>query len=244
MPQPIITGQSGLNLHSHCRTFIFSDLQKILPVVSRYVSIFSIHCLILYTMLCSPAMAGDCTDHSTACLTIGMRLRSDDLRWSEASGSINIASELSWEKLGASQLFSSLQFQSGDNWIFEATGAAGYIQSGSNQDSDYNGNNRTLEYSRSVSQAHGELLDFSVGLGNAFDCPMVIDLPACSVTPLLGYALNQQHLDMTDGYQLIPASGAFPGLHNRYNTLWQGPWLAIQTQFLANKQWSIIARLA
>jgi len=46
---------------------------------------------------------------------------------------------------------------------------------------------------------------------------------------------------MTDGVQIIPASGPFPGLASSYDAQWIGPWLGAEALIEAERGWSIMA---
>ncbi len=164
--------------------------------------------------------------------------RVDDLDWNIAadlSGSVepNILSELTWSDLqmfevkGRGELvFSNIavvDFKAGYAWIVE----------GENQDSDYFGNNRTQEFSRSLSDTDdGDAWDLSLGGGVRIAINQPHELFMVDrlwLTLLAGY--SQHSLDVQDKNlnQIIPDLGNFvDGLDSRYNADWEGPWLGIQ----------------
>lgn len=97
------------------------------------------------------------------------------------------------------------------------------------------GNDRTLEFSRSDSKADkGHMLDASLGIGHSFFIPAGGDPNRLSVTPMAGYAYQEQNLRMQDGRQTVSAHGfptplgRFDGLDSRYDTRWHGPWLGLK----------------
>ena len=162
-------------------------------------------------------------------VTIGHRI--DHLDWSVAGPTVNVLSELRWQSLHSTSITAGLEYAF-SSW--QLKGDVGYarINSGTNQDSDYNGNNRTLEFSRSNNQAVGTLGDYSISVGQT-----VFQGSLASSTyefrPLVGFSKHQQQLTMFDGQQTLPisASGPIFGLHNSYNATWKGPWLGAELLF-------------
>ena len=162
--------------------------------------------------------------------------RVDQLNWNKAhpSGSPNVLSELTWEDLEIFQLrfgLSALFFQ---NLKVKGTFAYGFIFDGQNQDSDYLGDDRTQEFSRSNNATDsGETLDASIGVSYVFS--FLTDKIA--VTPLIGYSYHLQYLSITDGVQTLetpgitPPLGPFPGLDSNYDARWQGFWFGLDTAF-------------
>lgn len=162
--------------------------------------------------------------------------RKDEFDWNKAAstGTPNILSELSWNdleiatvELGASLLFPS-------NFVLDGSFAYGQIFDGDNQDSDYFGDNRTQEFSRSNNNADdGNTLDFSVGLGYRFNMiPSAsrFKKPTLSFTPMAGFSYHEQNLKMTNGKQTIPYNYNFGGLDNSYDATWYGPWTGFDSE--------------
>ncbi|MBI5627093.1 MAG: hypothetical protein HY935_07860 [Nitrosomonadales bacterium] len=167
--------------------------------------------------------------------------RKDNLNWNEAGGSVNILSELKWENLKIAQICAAARLNFYSDWSLRGTFAYGSIQSGSNQDSDYNGNNRTLEFSRSNNKGGGKVRDGSIGLGRTLNLPNYVGENSLSVTPLVGLSIHQQNLTMTEGFQTLPATGSFPGLNSSYDAKWQGPWVGIDALLESGGDWSLTA---
>ena len=168
--------------------------------------------------------------------------RVDKLAWSIAGNSSgtnpNVLSELTWRNLEIYQVGATA------NILAERTGAAlfaygrgrldyGWINDGENQDSDFRGDNRTLEWSRSISDAGGgAVYDLSIGGGTGFR----LLAGRLTVIPLLGYSYHRQNLTMQNGIQALsdrsnaPAGsvpmplGPFVGLDSAYEAEWRGPW--------------------
>jgi hypothetical protein len=160
-------------------------------------------------------------------LDIGYRI--DDIDWSIAGPAppalggnyVNVLSELTWSDLEIFQLEFGLEKTFPNKLLLKGSLAYGQIFDGENQDSDYAGNNRTLEFSRSNNSSDdGDTWDGSIGLGYYF--PLLSD--TFRITPLIGFSVHVQNLTITEGFQTIPPFGPFPGLNSSYETLWYGPW--------------------
>ena len=164
--------------------------------------------------------------------------RVDNLVWNIAgdiSGCCpNILSELTWDDLYSYQLKSKAKMVFNDALVVDGVADYGFILDGDNQDSDYLGNDRTLEFSRSNNNAEdGNVLDFTGGLGYRFhfwgsDAQSSFAVDEAWVTPLGGYSYHEQNLTITDGLQTIPPTGSFPGLNSSYETEWKGPWVGFE----------------
>ncbi|UCD79556.1 MAG: hypothetical protein JSW26_29895 [Desulfobacterales bacterium] len=170
-------------------------------------------------------------------LILNAGYRRDDLDWNIAGDSSgnnpNVLSELTWNDLESYQV----KFQGSlvlPN-IIALRGYADYawIFDGENQDSDYLGDNRTYEFSRSNNKADDDnVWDASLGIGYPFRTGQTV---IATVTPLVGYSHHEQNLKITDGYQTIPPLGSFSGLDSSYDTEWKGPWIGIDMRFRAEK---------
>jgi hypothetical protein len=101
-----------------------------------------------------------------------------------------------------------------------------WIQKGKLRDSDYNGNDRTDEYSRSISESSGDRMwDLSLGAGY----PFYLLGGRVMIAPLLGASLHRQDFRITDGNQVItwpqgPDTGPINGLNSTYRATWKGLW--------------------
>ncbi len=158
--------------------------------------------------------------------------RTDSLNWniaSDLSGTVtpNIQSELTWSAIHIAQLSGGFQLTATDGLQIRGMADYGWIQSGQNQDSDYSGNNRTLEYSRSNNDTTGDnVQDLSVALGYQFHFSE--DGNAAYLTPLVGLSRSEQNLRISNGFQTIPATGPIQGLNSTYQARWTGPWVGIE----------------
>ena len=161
--------------------------------------------------------------------------RKDDLDWSIAGNSDgsnpNILSELTWEDVESYQV----KLQGSMVWPNRIAVRGyvnyGWIFDGDNQDSDYLGDNRTFEFSRSNNDTDDDdLWDASLAIGYPFRFGQTV---LGTFTPLLGYSYHEQNLNITNGYQTIPNLGPFPGLDSSYETEWYGPWIGFELRFKA-----------
>jgi hypothetical protein len=130
----------------------------------------------------------------------------------------NVLSELIWSDLHILELRATgnrlfrnglyLRAKAGYGWVLE-------------------GDNRTLEFSRSNNNAEGgRVLDLSVGVGRRY----ASSEGRLAVMPRIGFSINKQNMKMTDGFQTLEPSGLtgpIDGLDSSYDARWMGPWLGI-----------------
>jgi len=168
--------------------------------------------------------------------------RQDQLDWNIAGTpegtSPNVLSELEWDDLEIYQVRAKAKVVAGlDNFPYFDTcvkGSLGYgwIVDGENQDSDYLGDNRTLEFSRSNNKTEDdEVIDASLAVGPRFS----IWEEKLRVTPLVGWSHHEQNLRITEGVQTVDpfdlfGLGPFPGLDSTYEAEWGGPWAGVDLE--------------
>lgn len=157
------------------------------------------------------------------------------LNWQIAGGQNgpNILSELTYKDVqfkqfqsAASAYFNRGSFTNMELFVDYKTGQA---SGGSVQDSDYRGDNRTLEYSRSQSSPDGSRMqDITVGLTKH------IHLDAYqTLMPTFAYTSKSQKMLMTEGVQVIDTYnpynlGPFRNtLNSTYETQWQGVYAGL-----------------
>lgn len=180
-------------------------------------------------------------------LTGGLQImtgyRQGEFDWNIAAdifgGSPNVLSELTWSDLKMSQIRSEMDIVLFDRLVIDGMAAYADIYSGDNQDSDYLGDNRTSEFSRSNNKSDdGEIMDLSAGVGYKFYLgpdPHFFEVDHLWLTLLGGYSYHEQNFVMTDGFQTIPATGPFAGLHSSYWAEWKGPWAGFELSGNKNK---------
>lgn len=164
-------------------------------------------------------------------LDLDFGLRQDDLRWNiaDTDGVPDILSELTWSGLEIAELRVRGDRTADNGWHVRGSAAYGWIYDGKNQDSDYLGSGRTLEFSRSNNDTKDDdTLDFSLAFGYRFRLSQESAPTSLYLIPLLGYSYHEQNLRITNGNQTIPATGPFPGLNSTYQTQWKGPWLGLE----------------
>lgn len=182
-------------------------------------------------------------------LSIGHRV--DQFDWNIAGNSDgknpNVLSQLTWSDLELIQLQLDGRIELSEvlwtkiDALFVGRFAYGNAITGLNRDSDYAGDNRTLEWSRSINQSDdGFTVDITGGIGHKFELiPKLL-----SVAPLIGYAFNVQNLTMSEGVQTVSDDvihdlffepdtsgpwpiGSIPALDSSYRAYWFGPWLGL-----------------
>lgn len=165
---------------------------------------------------------------------LGAGYRQDQFDWSisGSDGTPDVMSELSWKNLRMAEVSFGAKGELFCIGAYRINADYAWILSGSNRDSDYAGNNKTIEYSRSCNKASkGEAFDLKIGLGHTYK----LFCDSFTITPLAGYAQMEQHLTMYDGFQEIDLihgfHGHFEGLHSRYNTRWESPWVGVDFTF-------------
>jgi hypothetical protein len=177
---------------------------------------------------------------SVTSIVVDVGYRSDDVNFN-ISGDINgnnpnILSELLWTNLRILQKKISVEHR-GNKAVLIASISEGSISSGSNQDSDYLGDNRTLEFSRSYNNSSGDgVVDREIAFGYQFDFHDPRSKDIAYIVPMMGYSYHEQNLRMTNGndvVQLFPnlILQPFPGLNSTYQTEWEGRWVGAKLWF-------------
>lgn len=170
---------------------------------------------------------------------VSLGYREDRLSWNIAydlsgASTPNILSELTWTSLHSAQIKLGADYTHRSGIHLQGSAAYGRIDNGDNQDSDYFGDNRTLEFSRSNNKTDGDnVRDASVAVGYRIAAFEGNRRSNTYTTLLLGYSRHEQHLRITGGNQtvetpgLTPPLGPFGGLNSTYQTQWKGPWVGL-----------------
>ncbi|RLT97337.1 hypothetical protein [Ketobacter sp.] len=191
-------------------------------------------------LLCGPVSAYYAYELPTASaydleLNTGMGNSQGTLQWNIAGGNDgpNILSELTYKDVNFRQFTMASTLRLHRGWLAQhevfASFSHGAANQGTVQDSDYDGDNRSGEYSRSYSSAvDSKMTDFSLGLARR------VQLDAFQVIkPMVGFSRKTQNMLMTEGVQTIntddPAAiGPFRGtLNSSYDTTWDSLWLGL-----------------
>ena len=197
-------------------------------------------------LLSNPVQAIDNWDYK---LDLDYGMRYDQLSWNIAGNLAgtgpNVISELKWSNVGFHQTRLGFRFIGDDRWYVKGYTSNGWGFTGSNQDSDYNDDNRTSEFSRSTADAdRSSAEDFSIAIGQQIRIGERI-----GITPLVGFSNHRQIFTMTNGKQTVcddPCNiglGPFPGLNSSFQTHWRGPWLGLDLRMATANRWTTYAEL-
>ncbi|MGD8686846.1 MAG: autotransporter domain-containing protein, partial [Syntrophobacterales bacterium] len=180
--------------------------------------------------------------------------REDEFDWNIAGNSNgknpNILSELTWDDLQIFQVGVHAKTVIGPGFYLRGIFNYGWIYDGDNQDSDFAGDDRTFEWSRSNNNADDDdVLDASLGIGYQFR----LAEDKCMFTPLVGYSYHEQNLRLTDGVQTVsepglappgvtpPPLGPFAGLDSKYEAEWKGPWVGLDLSLRPTEKLTMMA---
>ncbi len=175
-------------------------------------------------------------------------IRRDSLDWSIAGNNTNVLSELTWESVDSYQL--SLANRSRYKRHLYVRGHLSYswIRDGRVRDSDYGADDRSDEFSRSISETNDDdLWDVSLGGGYAF----YFADDRLMVAPMIGFSYNKQNFRIENGRQVISADNPYstnPGdnpppvgplsseLNSTYFARWMGPWVGCDVRYRLDGQ--------
>jgi hypothetical protein len=196
----------------------------------------------------APASARDVIERFDFDLTGGSRV--DQLDWNIAGdfdgNNPNILSELTWKDLKSDQVSARAKMIMANKRVsfrgmVRGSFDYGDLKSGTNQDSDYFGDNRTNEFSRSNNRAdRGDVWDASLGGGVVFYFDQARTF---SLAPVAGISYHEQNLTLHDGYQTlnepaytpsgveVPPVGPVFGLDSKYNSQWRSGWLGVDVDY-------------
>lgn len=172
-------------------------------------------------------------------------LREDNLEWTIASDisgtqTPNILSELKWKNLHSYHMETRGYVNWAQNFVAEGILGYSWIFKGKNEDWDYARDNRTVPFSISNNNSDsGNMFDLSGALGYRIkflpESSSLLWNEVFGVTLWGGYSYHEQNLEMTDGFQTLPATGPLAGLDSRYASDWKGPWLGIEVSATQKK---------
>lgn len=179
--------------------------------------------------------------------------RRDNMHWNiaaEPTGTVtpNILSELKWKNVNGVQARPYLSYTQTrgtfQGFHIEGSAAKSATIKGKNQDSDYFGDNRSQEFSRSNNHSDGGGADaFDVGVGYAFNFSPDRKRTLARFIALVGYSYNSQDFTMSKGNQTLatngitPDLGPFAGLDSSYTMKWRAPFIGAEAvAFLTDRQ--------
>lgn len=161
-------------------------------------------------------------------------LQENNLSWSIAGDlqgkNPDVLSELTWRDVKMSGLRIELAQEFSEKVYLQSKVVCGLLFDGINQDSDYSGNGRTQEFSRSLNQ---------IGMDYAMNGSMAVGVQILGnhmfeLSSLGGYGAWIQRMRMINGEQLIPTTGTFVGLDSNYQMSWAGPWFGVKGVIIIN----------
>jgi hypothetical protein len=191
-------------------------------------------------------------------VSVSTGYRRDSLDWNIADydHAPDVLSELQWRGLNIFQLKGEVAGVNAKRIYARVSADYGWVISGENQDSDYAGSGRSLEFSRSNNGVDGSnVWDVNIALG--YEIPFGRKQQH-HFYPVVGYSYFTQNLRMTDGKQTLwnqanallydpsavpQATGPFPGLRSRYDAVWSGPWVGTDVTWNFHAQGMVVARL-
>jgi hypothetical protein len=119
-------------------------------------------------------------------------------------------------------------------------GGYGKIIDGDVRDSDYAGDNRTIETSRSINNADkGHVVNISLSVGPHFK----LMENRISFIPLIGYSYHEQNMALSDGLQILPLPMHISGLNSTYETEWRGFLSGFKMNFQFSEKISFQSRV-
>lgn len=168
----------------------------------------------------------------------GFRLESYELSLINNDETPNILSHVSWNRLRIFEHALGLHIPL-ENIALHADLRVGRILDGSFLDSDYDGNNRTLEFSRATSNISGNCYALSAHI----ELPKKLDNKN-TVSFLVGYDFDQSSYDGKNLVSHIPNKGLiYQGDVTSFRTQLHGPWVGLKHQIELNKKWSFYSQV-
>ena len=200
--------------------------------------------LLIYLVPPGPAFA----DEARFELRLNYVMPVDEVRFnlaSDVSGqeSPNVLSDLEWDDMEIHRVHLNLRYRVYRGLSVFAEAELGAIEDGDVQDSDFAGDNRTQEFSRSTATVDGKHhTGGSVGVSWKFSGEIEVPLfplpngkrlafaTDYAITPSIGYAHTQQEIRFVDGVQVIPDLGPFDGLRSEYKAEWRGAFVGLDAK--------------
>lgn len=187
---------------------------------------------------------------NTTTVSGSLGVRKDDLRWNIAGNtagtSPNILSELTWEDVYSVEANTKIKHLRPTNsrifrgaWQLEGELRGGLNYDGRVQDSDYAGDDRTLEFSRATADAHsGYSAGLDAAVGYRFNVAQSVrrgNYTFVTLTPLVGYGYDYKRFKMEGTQVSPPPVGNPPVLDSDYNASWYGPFIGAELGWEHNR---------
>ncbi|MDF2431745.1 MAG: hypothetical protein JWP44_1376 [Mucilaginibacter sp.] len=154
-------------------------------------------------------------------LSLSTGSQKEDFHWSIAGNSNgqnpNVFSELKWKNISGQNYNAAVQWNAWRRFSLFAGYNRLSVTSGSVNDMDYQGDNRTSPtYTGNFSDNKGNTSSWSAGAGY-----VIFNNKLFSLVPYAGYGGNVQNL------YLVDLTGQFPGLNSSYFAHWNGPFIKV-----------------
>ncbi len=182
--------------------------------------------------------------HVKGTVTLAAGVRCDELDWNIAGNAggthPNVLSELAWSDVESYQLSLGAKAQVGRHFYGRGHINYAWIDDGTVRDSDYGGDDRTLEWSRSISETNDDEL-WDVMLGGGY--PFTFQQRRWLLAPMLGASFHKQNLRITNGDQVlsaVPPPGYSPppevgplnrNLNSLYEAFWMSAWTGLDVRY-------------
>lgn len=197
---------------------------------------------------------------------VGVGYRRDNFKWEtradaeSASASEStliadgVASKLHWKNLNIWQIQASGKYVTCDNLYFRGYFDYGWVTSGKVRNDNF------AEVASTESPDSFTEVSFDNGSrkakgGHVYDVNLAIGYQfrlcddSISLTPVLGYAWNGQHLELKHGddssstsSSILPlASSSSSNSHSKYNARWNGPFIGLDFDYRFCCEWSLYA---
>jgi len=167
--------------------------------------------------------------------------RTFDLEWRTAAAptgnGANPPFTATWDDIAAIETTFELCVHN-DYLHLRAAATYGRIDSGSSSISAFADDTRAVTTYRSDQRSDdGDTREGTLALGLRWHS----DSGRVRLVPEVGFTRAEQHLTLTEGVQVTPASGPYAGLDSRYRTSWQGTWLGLSGAWEVAPAWALIA---
>lgn len=177
--------------------------------------------LLVLIILCGACAANGQALEKKLQLSLATGHQQEDFHWDIAGNlngqSPNILSELRWNKVSGQNYSAALQWNFWRKFALSAEYSRVNIKSGTVNDTDYAGDNRTQPtYQQSFSDNKGSTVAWNAGAGY-----VIFNNSRFSLTPYIGYGISRQSLYIVD------VTGQFPSLNSSYDTRWKGAFIKI-----------------
>lgn len=131
----------------------------------------------------------------------------------------NVLSELKWMKVGGQNAAASVNYNVYKRFVVYGDYSRQFISTGTVNDSDYGGDNRTNRtYNKTFNANKGSTSFWHLGVGY-----IIFNNRRVSLTPYIGYAQSKENL------RLLGTPDSNPDLNSSYAPYWKGGFLKVKS---------------